>query len=673
MNKKIDGVTFEYKTAQWILTKQRDRFAIFCTNDVPEKHILANLESIQFFDGMIFQGDCINDIRCLSPILGSSTDNSNLYDRYYYGELENTSSSKTINKHCEPLFIGNNTDHSNVFGRYIYGELEEEGLSHIHRDVLGCEPLFIGFGSDLTAIGNNPVLCAQAVHGENYKSYKNAIGLVQVVLLGATQDLSTSFQDIFFVPQNAGILIDKRNEISFYSLVDKMYYPMAQEEWDYQFEKTRQICLKLLSKGNIQRGNITGGYDSRVTLALAIEAGVHKNIQFEVRGYPDHPDVIIAKQIADYYGLKLQHNEVAISENQNLNINQDKIMDKSFNDALHRIYKQSAMKKLHENWTLTQIQLETSSSDIYRMTANGSINEIFRGYLSLHKLLEKNKQNKIMNFDDRELLINDKIQKNILSENAYSILHDKLKKQFETYEDLYSYDLNFVQTRAPQFHAGLNNRIAFSIGMNTWLHRLSMIMAPELRVGGQINFKLIEKSAPELLYFPFTDKTWHYYAYIGYKNEEKIKQIQPCININKRPMPSETNIIKKMKFLFDKKIKINNSVLQIFNEKYLSGLINYAKNLTDSKKIISQNSETANYRINRLICIYGASLFLDDKELPIEQSINSCRFRIKNKMKTNIYSIPLNKYIMNSETVCRRGDLLFSCQPVFRASDHNHL
>ncbi|MCL2144784.1 MAG: glycosyltransferase [Endomicrobia bacterium] len=632
INCKIEGVTFEYKTAQWTLSERRDRFALFCTDNDLQKHIAAG-EAIRFFDGMIFQDECINDIRKLSPILG------------------------------------NNADHSDVFGRYVYGELQETDLSHVHRDVLGCEPLFIGFGADLTAIGNNPALCAQAVYGENYKSHKNAAALAQIVLIGATQDLSTSFHNIFLVPQNAGILIDKENAVSFYSLIDKMYYPMPQEEWDLQFEKTRQTCVNLLSKGNIQRGTVTGGYDSRVTLALAIEAGIHKNIQFSVRGYGDHPDVVIAKQIADYYGLKLEHNEVVVADNEN----QDAVIEQSFDNALRAAYRQSGMREFRENWAATQILLSPAQSkpksDAYQMTAGGAANEVFRGYLSLHKLLEKNKPNKIMDSGDREFLISDKIKKGVLSENIYSALYYKLKRNFETYEDFYSYDLDFARTRMPQFHAGLNNRSGFSIGFNPWLHRLSMIQAPELRVGGQTAFKLIEKSEPELLYFPFAEKTWHPYAYAGNQNEARLRQIKPCANLNKRPLPSMTNVIKQMKFLFDRGFQLHDEIWKAYDEKYLSGLIN------DTKKIISENIKTNLGAPARLISIYGASLFLDNAELPIAQNEKSCKIELKNSAsaKPNIYAPQASKHITDSETVCRREDLLFSREPVFRASDHNHL
>ncbi|MCL2144785.1 MAG: glycosyltransferase [Endomicrobia bacterium] len=637
INCKIDGVAFEYKTAQWILSERRDRFALFCTNDAPQKHVAAG-ESIRFFDGMIFQDECINDIRKLSSILG------------------------------------NNADHSDVFGRYVYGELQETDLSHIHRDVLGYASLVIGFGADVTAISNNPTLCAQAAHGKNYKSHKNAAALVQIGLMGATQDLSTSFHDVFFVPQNAGILIDKENKVSFYSLVDKMYYPMSQEEWDLQFEKTRQTCVKLLSKGNIQKGSITGGYDSRATLALAIEAGVHKNIQFNVRGYGDHPDVVIAKQITDYYGLQLEHHEAIVAGNEN----QDAFIEQSFNNALRASYNYSGMREFFENWAVTQKSktyknaffvegVQPKPNDAYQMSANGAAVETFRGYFSLHRLLQKNKPNKVMNSGDREFLINDKIKKGILSEDIYAALYYKLKRHFESYEDLYSYDLNLMRTRIPQFHAGLNNRSDFSIGFNPWLHRLSMIQAPELRAGGQIVFKLIEKSMPELLYFPFAEKTWHPYAYAGNKNEARLRQIKPCANLNKRPLPSMMNVINQMKFLFDRGFQLHDEIWKVYDEKYLSGLIN------DAKKVISENIMTNLWAPARLISIYGTSLFLDNKELPVAQNENSCRLELKNPIMSNIYTPPASTHITDAETICLRGDLLFSREPVFRASDHNHL
>ena len=633
IDRKTDGVTFKYTKANYFVSEKRDRFALFCTNGDMKRHIAQQKESIRFFDGMIFQDDCVRDISNLAPILGKDEQ-----------------------------------DHSEVFGRYIYGEFAEFGESHIHRDVLGCEPLFMGFGADLTAVSNNPALCAQAVHGVDYKSKKDIKALAQVVLTKSIKDLTTSFFDVFFVPQNAGIKIDTNNNVSFYSLVERMYYPMSQEEWDARLEKVRKNCINLLSKVNIQKGDLTGGFDSRVSLALAIEAGIHKDILFSVIGYEDHPDVIIAKQIAEFYGLQLDHKSIEIPDSQKA----EEILEQSYMDALRRQYRQSGMREFAEDWANTNnaiLRFVNFSKPLirnsgFKMDLTGSANEFFRGYFSLHLFLDKKIKNKVMAEEDRLFLIDNIIEKGQLTEKYYSFLFDKLYKHIQSYEDLYSYDLTLMQARAPQFHAGLSYRVLFSVGMNPWLHRLSMIQAPELRAAGQIPFKLIEDSAPDLLYFPFADKTWHYYVYAGNKNEKILKEIKPCVNKNKRPLPANTNTLRQITFLSNN-TKLIDAIYEVYNEEYVFDLINSSK-----------QEKPDQWKLNKLISIYGNSLFMDNQELPVLQDNTSSRLDsliLQSGSSSPIYCPPCGAYIVDAKTICSKGILLLSSASVFRAIDHNHL
>ncbi len=49
---------------------------------------------------------------------------------------------------------------------------------------------------------------------------------------------------------------------------------------------------------------VSGGKDSRVVLALMLAAGFGDRLRLQTRGRPDHPDVVVARQIADRYGAE---------------------------------------------------------------------------------------------------------------------------------------------------------------------------------------------------------------------------------------------------------------------------------------------------------------------------------------------------------------------------------
>ncbi|MCL2145001.1 MAG: hypothetical protein FWH43_05890 [Endomicrobia bacterium] len=494
------------------------------------------------------------------------------------------------------------------------------------------------------------------------------MAIAQIIACGgAVNDLQTSFNNVFSCPQNTGIQIDRQNNVQFYSLIENMYYKMHQQEWDIQFGKARQDCLDFLAKANIVSGNITGGFDSRVALALAIEAGIYKNIQFSVIGYADHPDVVIAKQIAKHYGLKLEHKETVITNVDN------NLLDRIYDVALKRQYKQAGMRAFSEDlanaaYGIGPQRKKINNINKYSCSLAGTALEFFRGYLSLHKLLMNNYQNKIMGSQDREFLIQDTVEKRLLSQAAYNFFHRRLESHFKSYEDLYSYDLRFTQARMPQFHAGLNNT-AFSFGMHPLLHRLAMIQAPELRAAGAIHFKLIESCASDLLYFPFANKKWHYFVYAGTKYETKIKQVAPFANVAKRSFPSSTNSLKYVEHWFSKNLELNDSVWNTYDRKWLIASIGNAKDMVCGKKYVN------NGILSKLLDVIGNSLFLDNQEISCVQNNISQKIPLNFPdipLKKNIYS-PLQTYVCSAQEICLAGQLLFSKNKIFRAVDHMEL
>lgn len=54
---------------------------------------------------------------------------------------------------------------------------------------------------------------------------------------------------------------------------------------------------------------ITGGRDSRVNLALLLEAGQKDKIHTFTTGYEDHPDVVVGKNISQHYGIRHEFRE----------------------------------------------------------------------------------------------------------------------------------------------------------------------------------------------------------------------------------------------------------------------------------------------------------------------------------------------------------------------------
>jgi hypothetical protein len=616
INSQINDCSFDYKQACYFFSKRKDRFALFCST-VIESCLTRKNENgdVSFFDGIIIQDNACIDIRRLKPILNNDA-----------------------------------TDHSDVFGNYCYGIFSEKGMNHVHGNVLGQYPLFIGFSTEFTVLSNNPHLAARAVHGKGYKDHKNIRALGWILSTLSIKDLSTAYNDVYFFPQNAGAVIDSDNFISFYSLCNNLYYPMDINEWNKIFETTHSKLVNFLPQYysvGIEHGigaEITGGFDSRVTLALAIQAGIHKNMEWTVLGYEEHPDVILAKAIAREFGLALRwHPPKEFSPEE---------IESSFEASLVELHKTAGMTQYSEIWAL---QDESKSFMI-----TGVAGEMFRGYRSMH-LAEKGYGNTFLDEKKRELLVDEEfvLPRDYFNSDILEYYHDSLMSVFSSFDELYSYDLVLCQTRIPQFHGGLYLRslspYICCIGYNSWLHRLSMIEAPEMRASNDIGFRLIENSTPELLRFPLDKAKWPYLAYSHSKYAREIGALKP-----KRTMATgktATYFTEQLKFLLrNKKVGIHDSLYRIFKEQYIEQL------MIDSSRMINGNKAIEVNTLAQTIDIIGVSAFLDNRELspvniiPPPQEIQSTA--IIPEVVYWIYMLHLILFIQNQQS---RLLIIMSC------------
>ncbi|MDR2772072.1 MAG: hypothetical protein LBB93_01225, partial [Elusimicrobiota bacterium] len=421
---------------------------------------------------------------------------------------------------------------------------------------------------------------------------------------------------------------------------------------------------------------ITGGFDSRVLLALSIEAGISKNVSYTVIGYEDHPDVIIAKQIAQHFGLNLICKDVVIS-----NLDNKKIED-TFEQSLMQYSNVAGTILCHESWgdIINNFWRQSTQTKDVKKLLMGTSGELFRAYQRQEYFVSSGRSipNKKIGLPERELLMN---ERNRQPERWTKKANDYFKKSydrlFDTFEDLYSNQLTYARTRSVQFHSGLvrkNDNQFCAIGHNSWLHRLSMIQAPEKRLVADIPFRLIENSTPELLYFPFDSKSWKYLAFAHRPDAARFLQIKPVNNVAKRPIPVRSNLVKQARFLVESKIVLDNSVFEVFDEKSFHNILADAKLLISGTKQMLEWKEQE--KLAFVVNVYGTSLFMQNKEgnlsagcpSPVPLSAQSFIAQIK-----PLYTFNKSWYSEPAEQVLKNGEICFEKQKVFRQSDHNTL
>ena len=196
-----------------------------------------------------------------------------------------------------------------------------------------------------------------------------------------------------------------------------------------------------------------------------------------------------------------------------------------------------------------------------------------------------------------------------------------------------------------------------------------MIQAPEKRACSDISFRLIEKSEPDLLYFPFDRKTWKCLAFAHRMDAERILAVPPLPNAASRELPSSANVVRQLRFLLQNKIQLDNRVFEAFDEKWFNDALSDAKLMLEGQK-----PEKAGVMVP-LINIYGVSLFMQNAEANISANCPvPARMDVKSAGQIeSLYAPDKSWYSEPAEQVLRRGEMCFQRKKVFRQSDHNQL
>jgi len=198
-----------------------------------------------------------------------------------------------------------------------------------------------------------------------------------------------------------------------------------------------------------------------------------------------------------------------------------------------------------------------------------------------------------------------------------------------------------------------------------------MIDAPEKRVAGKLPFDLIAKSTPELLYFPFCEKTWHPFAYYGRTDAKKLAAIKSVNNDNHRLLPANTNLLQEVTYYLEQNFNWHDSFMQIWNEQLFFSNINNVKDMVRQKTPI-------NFRhLYFFMKLADMNMFLSNMEIFTnnEYSPKSGQLQIKDLSKLNKALIPVYRggYEEDAYSVCQRGELCFQRENVFKQTDHNVL
>jgi hypothetical protein len=196
-------------------------------------------------------------------------------------------------------------------GIYIAASLRRQGRCSVGADPLGIGLAYWGEGRDVIVISTRAALAAGLLASERATEPKrDTIGAGWIVYGIRALGLQTGFEQISVLPQGALVDIDPRGGVRLRQWSSPPWRPgpgdtTAPEE---ALERARQemsafLRMALASPGRPIRAGLTGGKDSRLILALLIADGLADDVEFQTNGQADLPDVVVATQIAESFGL----------------------------------------------------------------------------------------------------------------------------------------------------------------------------------------------------------------------------------------------------------------------------------------------------------------------------------------------------------------------------------
>ncbi|MBI4728921.1 MAG: hypothetical protein HY775_05390 [Acidobacteria bacterium] len=195
-----------------------------------------------------------------------------------------------------------------LVGDYSACRLSRDDDGIVLTDPWGVGMVCMAEDADVVAVSNRATLAARAV-SRGSVLHRDPLGAGWLPFAGYIVGGATGLCGVRVIPQGAYVRIDRsgRTEVRQWSRA----IWMDEEDAVPREELLRRVRDELV--GNVAcftqtpadefMVSLSGGKDMRLVLALLLAAGVTGSMRFSTTGTPDHPDVVVARELAVRFGL----------------------------------------------------------------------------------------------------------------------------------------------------------------------------------------------------------------------------------------------------------------------------------------------------------------------------------------------------------------------------------
>ncbi|CDZ99679.1 hypothetical protein BN1048_00598 [Jeotgalicoccus saudimassiliensis] len=283
----------------------------------------------------------------------------------------------------------------------------------IFTHVVRAESVYYYEDENHIIVGTDPLVIS-VLGNEKIQPIFDPANFISFLEQGYFSDELTPFKDVLCLPENSHIRIADGNITS--KEIDDTYHSAfnVKSTEDFYDKVTEDLLSSfdiVKDKEKSIRLGLTGGKDSRIVLLALLNKGY--NIKAHTTGFPDHPDVIIAQQLAGLSEIPHEVNERKLSKKNQLSVSLDNRI-KSIMTA------SSGLISAYDT-------VNTKTEFVDNKNFNGIAAAVLKGGYSTH--IPKNKD----------------------------VLKNPLKKPFYKFEDFYLDDQNKFSTFLDDFSIKYDN------------------------------------------------------------------------------------------------------------------------------------------------------------------------------------------------------------------------
>ena len=427
---------------------------------------------------------------------------------------------------------------ANYYGVYSHGTVDD-GECTFGSDELGLSPLYFASVSGYTFVANNPHLIAEYMRRLGLPVRPEAsLPLWHAMKITVESD-NTGYAEIFRVRPWRYLTVSSQDEI----------LSPAKDRTDLpdNYEECVQLCVDELRSGmqsivgkyaNL-RSDLTGGFDSRLTFSFILDGGYEDRFSFHTGGVDANPDVIVATQLANAYGLNhVRSLPRYVPVDFDISAYDDAVRFRAIRNAM-----ETSEVRMGGKWSRSSADYPLDST--CSLNGKGAIFAKSYGVSGFEARMRRKFRGSEVDFAD---LTPEQIEwapdcfgwadsfRGLLTDQAFAESRAWRRYIVEFGYDRFRERLGYADTLSAYQYRTHNANLDIMDSNCIFLYsplvlETSRRLSPELKQAGKLYFDIMYRLNPDLCYFPYENRTYAPAIYSEYPPEvrQRIAAVPPQV------------------------------------------------------------------------------------------------------------------------------------------------